>query len=240
MRNSHVHVVAAVIVAVLAAGCGDDGGPATTTPTATSNGPFESVAFDTTDGFALEGRLYGGGPIWVILGHMLPADQDSWSGFARDAAAAGYTVLTYNNRGHGESQGNRNDPSVGVDADAALRFARSRGAVHPFYFGASMNGAAAMALAAREDLGGIATLSGVQAFGDTDGIGALPDVTEPKLFVAARDDQRAVNDLREFLIVADDPKSDLILDIGGHGTDMFDENRLLLTQTLLDFLAEHG
>jgi hypothetical protein len=120
-----------------------------------------------------------------------------------------------------------------------MRSARSS-AERVFYFGASMNGAAALAVAAADDLSGIATLSGVREFGDTNGIDVVALIDEPKVFIAAQDDFGAVDDAEQFFDLSMEPKQLLVFDVGGHGTDMFGENGPLLTETLLGFLAEHG
>lgn len=252
----HKPVASLVVVFVLAA-C-SSGSPTSSTPPsgATTNPPDTTVAvgtsetsarptgpegitFPTGDGLVLEGRIVGSGSTWVVLGHMLPADMTSWFPFAEAAASAGYTALTYNNRGYGDSDGDKNDPRLATDAEAALQVARSRGAQRIFFFGASMNGAAALAVAAAGELAGIATLSGVPEFGDTNGIDVISGIEEPKLFVAAQDDFGAVDDAREFFDRSSEPKELLIFDVGGHGTDMFGANEGLLTETLLRFIADH-
>jgi esterase/lipase len=254
----HDRIIAlAVAVALLIAACGSDQDPAlpvettsatTTESPATSAGTGattgeashpENVTFETSDGLTLEGRILQGDATWVVLGHMFPADMASWFEFADRIAAAGHTAFVYNNRGYGSSDGDKNDPRVATDGAAALDLARTRGATEIFYFGASMNGAAALALAAREDLAGIVTLSGVPEFGDTDGLAVIADITEPKLFIAAQDDFGAVDDAEDFFDRSAEPRELLIFDVGGHGTEMFEENADLLTETLLRFIAEH-
>lgn len=199
----------------------------------------EDVTFDTSDGLTLQGRILPGDSTWVVLGHMFPADMSSWFEFAEQVAAAGHTAFAFNNRGYGSSDGDRNDPRVGTDGAAALELARSRGAAKIFYFGASMNGAAALLLAAQEDLAGIATLSGVPQFGDADGLAVITEIAEPKLFIAARDDSGAVGDAEDFFDRSSEPRELLVFEVGGHGTDMFGENGEVLTETLLRFIAEH-
>jgi pimeloyl-ACP methyl ester carboxylesterase len=114
----------------------------------------------------------------------------SWFDFAMAAADRGLVALTYNNRGYGASDGDREDYDVGIDALAAIRFAREGGAEKIFYVGASMNGTAALYVGAREDLAGIASLSGVPEFAGTDGMGSTAGVGAPKLFVAAGNSPR--------------------------------------------------
>lgn len=199
----------------------------------------ERVEFETDDGFTLEGIRHGAGPVWVVLGHMRPADMTSWEDFAETLAETGVTALTYNNRGYGASEGVADEYDVGTDARAAIAFARANGAQQVFYMGASMNGTAAMYVGAKEDLVGIAVLSGVPDFEGIDGFGSLPQVEAPKLFVAARDDKDRAEQATKFYESASEPKTLILYDTGGHGTAMFGDNGPELTQALLEFVGEN-
>jgi len=197
----------------------------------------EPVRFETGDGLSLEGARFGRGPVWVVLGHMRPADMTSWFPFAQLVADAGHTALAYNNRGYGASAGVATEYRVGADALAAIAFARAHGARQVFYIGASMNGTAALFVGAREDLAGIAALSGVPEFSGTDGLTSVPDIAAPKLFVAARDDGAKADNARQFYDAAGDPRDLILYEQGGHGTDMFTANGPALTARLLEFIA---
>jgi pimeloyl-ACP methyl ester carboxylesterase len=162
----------------------------------------------------------------------------SWFEFAAAAQQAGYTALAYNNRGYGASD--PGDPlDVGADAAAALAFARANGAAAVFFFGASMNGAAALYLAAGEDLAGIASLSGVPDWDNTPGLEHAGEITEPALFVAAEDDGGAVQTARLMAEAVGGPARVQVYPTGGHGTDMFGDNPGL-TSLLLDFLGQNS
>lgn len=211
----------------------------TTTSTVVEVSPPQTVTLATLDGLGLEGRVFPAGSTWVILGHMLPADQTSWFDFAAAAQDAGFSALAFNNRGFGESEGSRSDADVAVDALAAIAFARAEGATAIFFAGASMNGAAALWVGAEEDLAGIVTLSGVPVFGATDGLSRAAEITEPKLFVAAEDDGSAVNDAQSFFDASPPPAETLIYATGGHGTDMFDTNPDLVHE-LLRFFTDNS
>lgn len=206
------------------------GAAATTAP---SPGP---VTFTTSDGLTLEGRLFPAGSTWVLLGHMRPADMTSWFDFAQTLASEGFTALAYNSRGYGESEGDGFD--VGVDARAAVAFARAGGAARIVYVGASMNGTAAVIVAAEEDLAAIAALSAVPTFSGADALERAPEVTEPALFVAARDDASAVDDAELLAAAVQGPAEVVLYDRGGHGTNMFSQPDL--APTLLAFVESHG
>lgn len=247
------------LLALLFAACGGDAagttttaaGTTTTTSTAaasttttaaatttTAPPPPREVTFPTADGLTLEGRLYPAGPTWVILAHMFPSDMESWFDFAAAAQAQGLSALAYNNRGYGNSDAG--EPlDVGADALAAIAFARAGGAENVFFFGASMNGAAALFAAAEEDLAGIASLSGVPEWDNTPGLERAAQITEPALFVAADDDGNADETARLMAEAVGGPARVEIYPTGGHGTRMFRQNPGL-TDLLLEFIRQHS
>ncbi|MEE9298652.1 MAG: alpha/beta fold hydrolase [Acidimicrobiia bacterium] len=239
-----------LVLVVVAAACSDDG---TTTPEAaatsvatatpdTTLAPTETtprppqvveVSIATADGLTLDATLYPGASDWVVLGHMLPADKTSWAGLAALLQDAGFTVLAYNNRGYGDSDGEREPFDLPTDARAALAFARSEGATRIVYGGASMNGANAMVIGADADLTGIFTLSGVPTFPSAGNAAAsVPDIEGSKLFVAAEDDGNAAADAGDYFDAATQPRQVIILERGGHGTNMLLTNPDLGPQIL--------
>jgi len=101
----------------------------TTTPlpshTPTLNVPFEKVNFTTEDGVDIAATLFGDGDLAVILLHMGKGkatgnDQEDWHPFARSLAEGGYSALTLDFRGRGESGGEFTNDPVTLDAQAAL------------------------------------------------------------------------------------------------------------------------
>ncbi|MBG9386465.1 alpha/beta fold hydrolase [Caenimonas aquaedulcis] len=93
--------------------------------------------------FVKEGR----GPL-VVLGHALGCDLTMWDGVAAQLAPS-FTVLRYDQRGHGQSPMVPGPFSIEDMADdaAALIAAQADGPVH--FVGLSMGGMVAQALAAR-------------------------------------------------------------------------------------------
>jgi pimeloyl-ACP methyl ester carboxylesterase len=246
-------IALAIALLTLLAACGEDGADeptttgaiSTTAPGATSTDGItvapmgrQGVTFSTADGLTLEGTLYPAGSTWVLLAHMYPADMTSWFDFAAAAQEAGYTALAYNNRGYGASDAGT-PLDVGADALAAFAYARANGAQAVFFFGASMNGAAALFLAAEEELAGLVTLSGVPAWDNTPGIDRAPEVTAPALFVAAEDDGDAVATAQAMADAVAGEARVVAYPTGGHGTEMFGDNPGL-TGLLLEFVAAHS
>ena len=83
----------------------------------------QSVEFTTKDGVKIAGTFHSGragGPAALLL-HMMPATKESWDGFARLLARAGFAVLAIDLRGHGESRetasGERLDYKLFEDRD---------------------------------------------------------------------------------------------------------------------------
>jgi alpha/beta superfamily hydrolase len=195
------------------------------------------VTFPTADGLTLEGTAFGNGPEYVVLAHMLPADKTHWFGFAKDAAAAGFTALAFNFRGYGDSDGPREPFDVETDVLAAIDFALAEGATAVYVMGASMGGSGTLAAAPQRDLAGVASLSAPDNFSGADAIGAVPEIDEPKLFVAAENDQPYADIVDDFFAVATDPRARQIYDGSAHGTDLFGTHGDELTALLLDFLT---
>jgi len=151
---------------------------------------------------------------------MLPADKSSWFGFAPLLQEAGFTVLAYNNRGYGSSEGSRQPYALDQDAAAAIAFARNEGAARVVFGGASMNGATAMTLGPAGDVAAIFSLSGVRTFPSVaNASGFLPETTVPGLFVGAEDDGNAAADAIFYASEAPAGES-ITVTAGGHGTDM--------------------
>ena len=88
----------------------------------------------------------GRGPM-VVLGHALGCDLGMWDGVAAILKAR-YTVLRYDQRGHGRSQAPPGPYTLAMLADDAARLisAQAAGPVH--FVGLSMGGMVAQALAA--------------------------------------------------------------------------------------------
>ncbi len=197
-------------------------------------GPRE-LTFTTSDGLVLEGTAFGDGPDWVVLAHMRPADMSSWFPFARLLAGEGYSALAFNFRGYGNSEGDGFD--VESDVIAAIDFALDQGAERLFVMGASMGGTGSLAASARRDVAGVVTLSAPAAFEGTDGLGAVPNIVAPKLFIAGDGDADYADIANTLADAAAEPKEVAIYASGEHGTNLFESNGDELTALLFEFLA---
>jgi alpha/beta superfamily hydrolase len=214
----------------------------TTPPSETGPDSYEIVSFTTDDGVALSGRLYGTGTRAVLLAHMYPADQTSWHAQALSLSAQGYLVLTFDFRGYGQSEGDKDVRYLDRDVSAGAMYLRSAGADEVVLVGASMGGTASLKAAAQLQtlssvrIAGVATFSAPVEFMGLSASAAVPDIVLPMLLVAAQDDEgaegaRALEDLSS-------AHGDLeILPGGDHGTDLFSGSQAEQAESLLlDFL----
>ncbi len=194
-------------------------------------GPFE---IHTPDGLVLEAERFGVGEDFVVLAHMRPSDQASWFSFAGLLAGEGYTAITFNFRGYGNSDGA--GFAVDVDIVAAVDAAFELGARRVFVMGASMGGTAAIAASDRREIAGVVSLSAPSEFMGVDAVAAARSGV-PMLLVAAQDDA-PYNTHAELLgATATGLNEVMILSGRKHGTDLFLDHSETLVQAIVAFLA---
>jgi pimeloyl-ACP methyl ester carboxylesterase len=88
----------------------------------------EAVEIQAADGFVLRGQVWRAGPSWTILVHEPGEDLDAWKPLPAVLAARGFTVLAYDLRGHGGSDGVAAHDLDGDDLGSVVAFARDLGA----------------------------------------------------------------------------------------------------------------
>jgi len=180
----------------------------------------ERVDIVATDGVQLIGHLAGSEGPGIVFGHMYPADHGSWTAFSQEMAQAGFRTLTFDFRGYGESGGEKNIAAIDRDMEGAYRYLIGR-KIRPVYLvGASMGGTAALIVAARVPVAGVATLSAPLAFRGLDATQALSKLAMPKLFIASADDLPAAEAVKELAAKTADPKLLKIVPGSAHGTDL--------------------
>lgn len=219
-------VLLGICLAVFGAACGG-GEEQVTTPAVTAEltpiVPFQDgLSIQTEDGLELTASSYGAGPTAVILAHMRGSDRRSWSAIAEELALGGeYTVLTFDFRGHGDSDdGNLAD--IDEDMRGAIQFIQAEGFTKIFVVGASMGGTVALAVAVEEDLAGVVAISAPAEFQGIDALGRIDQITEPKLFIAASGDKAYADDLEDMFGHALEPKDRLLFDGSEHGTALLE------------------
>jgi dienelactone hydrolase len=210
------------------------------------------VAFDAADGVRLTGRVFGEGPVGVVLAHMGRGGdtQADFYALAGKLAGRGYLALTYNRRGvcgtsdRECSAGPSDYASSWNDVVGAAEFARSRGANALVLIGASVGAMASLyaavtqrvAPAALIEIGGVNHASGYDFSRDQ-----LQRLKGAKLFVSSDGDVYGGADAaREWYGWATEPKQLEILPGAQHGTDMLrrgEPTARPLTELILRFLT---
>ncbi len=227
-----VHTTALILISMLIlAACGappatpslpgEAGGGVAPVLTPEGVGP-RAVSFVTEDGVALGGTLYGSGSTAVIFSHMFPTDQTSWTAVAQELAGRGYMALTYDFRGYGASEGEKNVSRIDRDLRAAVAFVREQGATDLVLVGASMGGTATAKVSAAENPVAVIIISAPVSFrGLTVSDDEVRAITAPKLFIGSEQDA-ATRDTLHMFDVAPEPKEKHVYPGSGHGTFIFD------------------
>jgi len=219
------------------------------TPSPTPEISGIEVNFTTEDGKKLAGTLFEPGlaDIAVVLAHQgtTGTDQKSWQPFAKEISGRGFSSLTFDFRGRGDSEGPFVVSEIVKDLDAAVNFLHQQGYERIVCIGASMGGSACLATALDNNYEGLGVIASPRKLSATVGIrvSEFPMLTMPKLFVCAEKDQVAGMPsglARETVAMYDaspHPKQIAIIPGTEHGTFMFagefgDEFR----EVLLNFL----
>ena len=116
----------------------------------------EDVTFETADGLPLHGWFASpaqsnGATVLIFNGNA--GDRSSRAPLAAALTRAGFSVLLFDYRGYGGNPGQPTEPGLVADARAARQYVGSRADVDParlVYFGESLGGAVAVALAVEQ------------------------------------------------------------------------------------------
>jgi pimeloyl-ACP methyl ester carboxylesterase len=201
----------------------------------------ERVQITATDGVQLSGRLYGMRGPGIVLGHMYPADQSSWTATGRELAAAGYRCLTFDFRGYGESGGTKDNAAIDRDMEGAYRYLVGRKIQPIFLVGASMGGTAALIVASRVPVAGVITLSAPVEFRGLDASTVVKSVRARKLFIASQGDGPAAEAVARFAATAPDPKATRLFPGDAHGTNLLTgPHAAEVRDAIRSFLGEGG
>jgi pimeloyl-ACP methyl ester carboxylesterase len=198
----------------------------------------ENVTFATDDGWTLAGSYWdaGAGKPAALLVHMLPADRRSYDDFAPKVAAAGFNVLAFDSRGHGESLKHNGaeehytsfdaaayNASVS-DLAAAKKFLAAKGAdtTKIVIVGASIGANFALIYGAGDaDVKAVALLSpGLDYHGVKTGPAITTYGARPVYLVASDEDKYSAESVGALRKVAPGATSK-IFSHAGHGTNIF-------------------
>jgi pimeloyl-ACP methyl ester carboxylesterase len=190
----------------------------------------------------LAGHIFGDGSVGVILAHMRLDDQTAWYPFAQKLADSGdFTVMTFDFRGFGESEGEKQFDRIDTDLEAAYDYMREElGIDKVFLVGSSMGGTASLVVAPRLDVAGVVSISAPGQFPPLDAETTVENITAPKLFITSEDDVPQARTQEVLWELAPQPKEQHIYPGDAHGTALFaSEHGQDLERRIIDFLKEH-
>lgn len=220
-------VAAALLISLVGCGSSSDWSPSDATRCAALCAPVvcsgcERVRLVTSDNVTLHGILYGTGATAVVMSNEYVSGQRIWADLPSKLAGAGYTALTYDYRGLGESSGTFDPTRAELDLQAAVRFVHRRGARAIVLIGSSLGGLSSAAGAQRLAARALVLLSPARSFaGRTVSDAVMAGQHEPKLFAWFADDK--VNRQAERLFrSAAPPKRRVVVAGSGHGVQLLD------------------
>lgn len=205
-------------------------GTGTTTPPSRDN-LTQPATLLTPDGLALAATVYapaGAGPFpGVVLAHMSGGTQGGWDDLPEALRQAGYVVLTFDFRGHGESEGSPDPPSAALDLTTALSYLRTLPEVATGQIGlvgASMGGMASVIVGADEvDVRTVVGISTSPGAGGQDAIAAIGRLS-PRPFLAigcTSDPITRPERATQLFDAAGEPKQLILLNCDAHANDIF-------------------
>lgn len=203
----------------------------------------QRVSFQAEDGWVIHGALYGTSERAVVLIHGGRFTKESWEPQAQQLVKAGFRVLAIDLRGYGMSTDGPSSLNSGfgspLDALAAVKYLRERGAKTISVVGASMGADAAAGASIASKAGDIDRLVLLAGSGDQPG-GQLKG---RKLFIVTRndanDDGPRLPKIRAQYDQAPEFKELLILDGDAHAQFIFatDQGDRLM-RAILRFLSD--
>lgn len=202
-----------------------------------------AVTFNTPDGAAIDGEVYGSGDMAVIFSVMGNCDP-GWREFAQFTAAQGMMSLTYLWRGCRES-GSVDEEEIQKFVDdlrGAIAFMRGQGAKKIILVGASLGGCASAKLTVESQADGLVVVASPAEISQWGFAIEAGDIASdiPKLFIAAEaDDTVPVEATQELFNLAAEPKEWQTYPSSAHGTEIFDtEYADELELRLLEFIVK--
>lgn len=256
--------VAAVFTIVALGACSGSPRQSATSPSPSASVPGElrgsmPVRFESSDGIALEGRVFGTGSVGVVLAHGVEDEaQGSWFAFARVLEQHGYRALTFNFRGfcprslYGCSAGRNDPPNTWRDVKAATDYLRGQGVTKVFFIGSSLGARSILWAAAQDgvDVSGVVPISASQKAASAYSPGydltpaVLKRIAEPKLFIAGESEPDLADDARSMFASSNQPRRLALLPSGQHGSVLVTvaEPKVVArgTKLILDFITANS
>ncbi len=224
-RSGRSSLLAVVLALTIAAACGKRHPP----------DPAHDVDIPAPDGVVLKASYYSPGTLGpgVLLIHQCNMDRRAWDGLIPDLVGAGFHVLTFDQRGYGDTpgKGGAGDAShANDDAEAAYAFLAAKPDVDKRRLvagGASCGVTHSASLASRHpELKALVLLSG---WVDDKARAYIRSAPALAVFGAAAERGGSdAADIREAIAASHNRQSSLRIVSGrGHGVAMFDEDSSL-------------
>jgi pimeloyl-ACP methyl ester carboxylesterase len=216
-----------------------------TTPDKTS-GTAQRINLKADDGVNLVASYYPGRENAVILLHMMNKDRHDWDSFAKRLNLMGYTVISFDLRGHGDSDLNWMDfkdvdykPMVS-DVGVAAQYLYENNDVkieRVYTIGASIGANLAVMYGATDSkVKKAVMLSPGANYHGLNPIDSIEAFNKPILFVYSKLDDRSARDCRNFVEMGKGERQEIAYaDSYAHGNDMFKEHSDL-EQKMIDFI----
>lgn len=217
----------------------------------------EEIILTTKDGVQIYADYYKGQKSdspGVALLHMMPATKESWRDFASKLQEAGFQALAIDFRGHGKSTRKNNevldykifsDNEHGQkihDAEEAIRFLINRNNPAPkilFFAGASIGANIALQYMSEHTRikGGALLSPGLDYRGVQTDKSIKKIANDQSLFLVAggESDEYSTETIKKLYDMATCKKQLKIVENGGHGTDLFIAEPMLMEE-IIDWL----
>jgi alpha-beta hydrolase superfamily lysophospholipase len=178
--------------------------------------------------------LYAEGDKAVILLHMLGHDRNDWNYFAKKLNDKGFSVLSIDLRGHGESEGDWKKFSeadfnkMTYDVKAAKKLLDSKGKKSVSIIGASIGANIAFKYAsADKDIKSVVLLSPGINYKGIDISNEIINFDRPVLIAVSTEDTYPYDSSNIIYAKAKGEKSLIVEENLGHGTDMLPKSEEL-------------
>jgi pimeloyl-ACP methyl ester carboxylesterase len=206
----------------------------------------EDVWLTAKDGIKLKASvLYADNDKSVILAHMLGSDKTSWSYFSKKLNRLGFTVLSLDLRGHGESEGDWNGFNdedfnrMVYDIEAAKKFLNQKDRKSIAVIGASIGANVALKYAASDSsIKAVVLLSPGLNY---KGISIESDIESfsiPSLIIVSKEDSYPYESSNIIYEKLAGKKELYVAENLGHGTDMIPKSEELQNK-IFEFLSQN-
>lgn len=149
----------------------------------------ERVDVTAMDGTQLVGELGGSSGPGVVLVHGARADRTRWAALAAALASEGFRTLRVDLRGHGASSGAVDLAAADRDVEGAYRYLLGRKIRPVFVVGEGVGGGAALVVATRVPVAGLAVLGPLAPGSGSSRPAAAPSERPPVLFLVGDGDR---------------------------------------------------